>query len=482
MGNPTGFLEYERQDPVKRSIGERLQDYREIERLLSVGELQNQAGRCMDCGIPFCHACGCPVQNLIPDFNDLVYRDQWRYALEVLHSTNNLPEVTGRVCPAPCEPACTLSINQPAVTIRQIELQLVERGWEEGWIQPQPAAAASGHRVAVVGSGPAGLAAAQQLARAGHEVVVFERHDRIGGILRYGIPDFKLEKWIIDRRLEQLEAEGVRFETRVDVGEDISIGYLSRSHSAVVLAGGARVARDLPVPGRDLEGIHFAMPFLIQQNRRLAGDSLSGEAEILAGGKHVIIIGGGDTGSDCIGTSLRQGAESVTQLEIMPKPPPTRDQTTPWPQWPYQLRTSSSQQEGGTRQWEVMTKKFLGRNGRVTGLRCCKVSWDKDPESGQFRMTEVPGSEFDIKADLVLLAMGFTMEGNAGVLGRFGVETDDRHSPVLDRNYMTSVPGVFVAGDLGRGASLVVRAIFDGRQVAAGVDAFLAACGDSRQP
>ena len=478
---PTGFIEYDRENPPKRSIDERLGDYREIEQLLPRTSLHQQAARCMDCGIPFCHAYGCPLHNVIPDFNDMVYRGHWRKALDLLHSTNNFPEFTGRICPAPCESACTLSINQEPVTIKQIELQIVERGWKSGWIRPDPAPEKSGKRVAIVGSGPAGLAAAQQLARCGHDVSVFEKDPAPGGILRYGIPDYKLEKRIVDRRLEQLQAEGVTFENSVEVGEDISIHYLQRSFDAVLLSGGARIPRDLPVPGRDLDGIHFAMPFLKQQNRRnadLAGPV--GEA-ITATGKSVVIIGGGDTGADCLGTSLRQGASDVAQIEIMPKPPPTRDTTTPWPEWPYQLRTSTSHQEGGQRRWSVLTKEFTGDNGHVRALQCCEVEWTTD-DTGRRSFSEKLGTEFELKADLVLLAMGFTNEGNAKVLNAFGLETDARGQAVRDDNCMGTVPGVFVAGDLSQGASLVVRAIADGRSAAAGIDRYLQAKTNGQQP
>ncbi|MGW8321990.1 MAG: glutamate synthase subunit beta, partial [Thermodesulfobacteriota bacterium] len=363
MGKPTGFMIYNRQDPSKRPVGERIRDYREFAAPLTDVELETQAARCMDCGIPFCHVYGCPVKNLIPNWNDMVYRKKGRRALDLLHATNNLPEVTGRVCPAPCEPACTLAINQPAVTIKQIELQIVERGWEEGWIQPEPAVVKTGKRVAIAGSGPAGLAAAQQLARRGHQVVVFERSDRVGGLLRYGIPDFKLEKWVIDRRVEQMVAEGVVFETGVEAGVDISGRYMQRAFDAILLATGAGVARDLDVPGRDLRGICFAMDFLVQQNRRNAGElALPGE-EILAQGKNVVVIGGGDTGSDCIGTARRQGANEIVQIEILSQPPPKRMPDNPWPTWPRVLATSTSQEEGCRRLWDVATKAFLGEEG-----------------------------------------------------------------------------------------------------------------------
>ncbi|NOY82976.1 MAG: glutamate synthase subunit beta [Kiritimatiellaeota bacterium] len=474
MGKPTGFLEYERVDPPKRPKTERVRDFAEVELPLDPEQLQIQAARCMDCGIPFCHMSGCPLRNVIPDFNDMVYRGQWRRALELLHSTNNFPEITGRICPAPCEAACTLSINQPAVTIRQIERQIVERGWETGWIVPEPPAHPSGRRVAVVGSGPAGLAAAQQLTRAGHETTLFEADDRVGGTLRYGIPDFKLDKRVLDRRIAQMSAEGLRIETGVRIGEDISTHYLRRSFDAVLLAGGARTPRDLRIPGRDLKGIHFAMDFLTQQNRRNAGDALPPGTEIRADGKRVLVIGGGDTGSDCVGTALRQGAVDVVQIEIMPQPPVERSPDTPWPLWPHQLRTSSSHEEGGKRLWSVLSKEFVGENNRVAGVRAAKVEWTKAPTTGQMSFREVPGTDFLIETDLILLAMGFTKEGSAEILRGYGVEVDCAGRVVLDAAGMTTLPGVFVAGDLAAGASLVVRAIADGRRVAELIDRFLA--------
>ncbi len=475
MGKPTGFMEYPRRDAPKRPVQERIKDFREIEQRLPAEELATQAARCMDCGIPFCHSSGCPLQNLIPDWNDMVYRGHWRRALDLLHATNNLPEITGRICPAPCEPACTLAINQPAVTIRNIELQIVERGWEEGWIVPGPPAFKTGRRVAIVGSGPAGLAAAQQLARSGHAVTVFEKADRIGGILRYGIPDFKLEKWVIDRRLQQMMAEGVVFEPGVTVGRDISIRYLLRSFDAVLLAGGAMVPRDLDVPGRHLAGIHFAMDFLTQQNRRVAGDRIAAKEDITAAGRDVVIIGGGDTGADCVGTSIRQGANSVTQIEILAKPPAEQNPATPWPLWPNVLRSSTSHQEGCERQWSVATKEVLGdKSGRVRALRVVDVEWVPAKDSGgRVTCREVPGSEREIAAGLVLLAMGFTREGNASTLGAFGVATADDCTARLDENFMSCVPGVFVAGDLSKGASLVVRAISEGRLAAEGINRYL---------
>ena len=473
MAKPTGFLEYPRQDAPKRPVAERIQDFKAVEQPLPEAALETQAARCMDCGIPFCHMMGCPLKNLIPEWNDLVYRRQWREALELLHGTNNFPEITGRICPAPCEAACTLGANDKPVTIRQIELALVERGWAEGWITPKPAAAVSGKRVAIVGSGPAGLAAAQQLARAGHRVRVYETDDRIGGVLRYGIPDFKLEKGVLDRRIRQMEQEGVAFETRVRIGEDIATPYLRRAYDAVLFTGGARGPRDMQAPGRELAGVHFAMEFLTQQNRLVAGDVIAADALISAKGRRVLVIGGGDTGADCVGTSVRQGAAGILQVEILPRPPEKRDPATPWPLWPNMLRTSSSHEEGGERRWSVQTREFLGKNGRLCGVRAVEVEWKKDGK-GRFMPTEKAGSEFEIPCDLALLAMGFTKEGNAALLNRFGIETTPACDPVLDANGMTNLPGFFVAGDLSKGASLVVRAIQDGRTAAANVNRWLA--------
>jgi NAD(P)H-dependent glutamate synthase small subunit len=427
----------------------------------------------MDCGIPYCHTFGCPLRNLIPDWNDAVYKKQWRRALDLLHATNNLPEVTGRVCPAPCEPACTLSINQPAVTIKHIELEIIEHGWERGWVQPEPAPRKTGRKVAVIGSGPTGLAAAQQLARAGHEVVVFEKADRPGGILRYGIPDFKLEKSVIDRRLEQMRAEGVVFETGVEAGTDLSPRYLRRTFDALLIAAGARVPRDLKIPGRDLRGIHFAMPFLAQQNRRNAGAVIPPEESITAKDKNVVVLGGGDTGADCIGTARRQGAKEIYQLELLPKPPRERALDNPWPTWPLILRSSTSHEEGCARLWSVNTKEFIGESGAVRGLRCVKIEWSEPDEIGRRQFKEVPGSEFEFKADLVLLALGFTRVEHGPLLSEFGLATDDRGNLKVDAGFMTTCPGVFAAGDSVMGASLVVRAIDLGRQAAAAISRYL---------
>jgi len=472
VGKPTGFLEIERKDRGYEPIKERTRHYREFVIPLTDQDVARQGARCMDCGIPFCHE-GCPVNNIIPDWNDLVYRGNWRTAIDVLHSTNNFPEFTGRICPAPCEAACTLNIDDVPVTIKTIECAIIDRAWQEGWVRPQPPAHTTGKAVAIVGSGPAGLACAQQLARVGHEVTVFEKQDRIGGLLRYGIPDFKMEKQFIDRRIEQMEAEGVRFRANTCIGLDIPAMKLLGDYDAVVLAGGAEKPRDLPVPGRDLDGVHFAMDFLPQQNRRVAGDTVPQDGAISAHGKHVVVIGGGDTGSDCIGTSIRQGALSVTQLEILPRPPEKEDKALTWPQWPNKMRTSSSQEEGARREWAVGTKTLHGRGGRVSGLTAVRVAWDRDDKGG-WQMKEIPGSEFDLQADLVLLAMGFVGPVSEGMLDQMGVAKDVRGNVAADTtNYRTSIDKIFTAGDMRRGQSLVVWAIREGRQAARAVDEYL---------
>ena len=475
MGRPTGFLEIERRDRPYDKPDIRRRSWKEFVKPLPEGETRKQAARCMDCGIPFCHD-GCPVSNLIPDWNNLVHRDQWRAALRVLQATNNFPEFTGRICPAPCEAACTLNIDDNPVTIKTIECAIVDRGWQEGWIEPVTPSRRTGKRVAVVGSGPAGLACAQQLARAGHAVRLFEKSDRIGGLLRYGIPDFKMEKWLIDRRVDQLKAEGVIFCTGVEIGVDLEIAELTEEFDAVAMTGGAEAPRDLEVPGRELGGIDFAMDFLPQQNKRRAGDSEARAAPhgtITAEGKHVVVIGGGDTGSDCIGTSVRQGAALITQLEILSRPPERENKALTWPDWPMKLRTSSSQEEGCERDWSVLTKRAIGQDGRVSALECVRVEWTKD-SAGRFTIQEIPDSSFTLKADLVLLAMGFLGPWRAGMIEQSGVELDPRGNVRANTiDYRTSVPKFFAAGDMRRGQSLVVWAIREGRQCARAIDEFL---------
>ncbi|MBX7247183.1 MAG: glutamate synthase subunit beta [Candidatus Sumerlaeaceae bacterium] len=477
MGKVTGFLEIRRQATKGRPAVERLNDYKQVYNDPPQELVQQQGARCMDCGIPFCHT-GCPLGNIIPDWNDLTYRNRWREAIDVLHATNNFPEFTGWVCPAPCEAACVLGINDDPVTIKQIELAIVDHAFKEGWIKPMVPKVRTGKKVAVVGSGPAGLACAQQLNRAGHQVTVFERADRIGGLLTYGIPDFKLEKWVVNRRLNILAEEGITFRTSTNVGVDVTAEELRKSFDAIVLCGGSTRPRDLPVPGRELDGIHYAMDFLPQQNRRVAGDAQIPGREISAKGKNVIIIGGGDTGSDCLGTSLRQGARSVQQFELLPKPPAQRSEEMPWPTYPMILRTSSSHEEGEksgklTREWSVNTKSFSGRNGKVEKLHGVRLEWTKPSGGGRPQMAEVPGSEFVLDADLVLLAMGFVGPETDGVISQLGTKLDDRGNLACDRDYMSSVPGVFAAGDVRRGQSLVVWAISEGRQAARGVDKYL---------
>ena len=475
MGKPTGFLEIDRHDRGYEKAARRVKNFREFTKPLEARELNDQAARCMDCGIPFCHT-GCPVNNMIPDWNNLVYREQFQDALIVLHSTNNFPEFTGRICPAPCEASCTLNIDDNPVTIKTIECAIVDRGWEEGWIVPEPAARQTGKRVAVVGSGPAGMACAQQLARAGHAVTLFEKNDRIGGLLRYGIPDFKMEKHLIDRRIAQMEAEGVEFRANVEVGVTVTVDALLAEYDAVALTGGAEWPRDLSVPGRSLEGIHYAMDFLTQQNKRNAGDdeaTASGSARISAQGKHVVVIGGGDTGSDCIGTSARQGAASITQIEIMPKPPVRENKAMVWPDWPTKLRSSHAHEEGVARDWSVLTRDAVGEDGRITALDCAHVEWVKG-EDGRTRMVEMPDSGFQLKADLVLLAMGFLGPHRNALLEQAGVELDQRGNVAANMvEYKTSRDRLFAAGDMRRGQSLVVWAIREGRQCASAIDKVL---------
>jgi glutamate synthase (NADPH/NADH) small chain len=473
MGKPTGFLEARRAATPYRPVEERLRDWREVQGNFTRQQARTQGARCMDCGIPFCNS-GCPLGNIIPDWNDLVYRDRWREALARLHSTNNFPEITGLVCPAPCEAACVLGINDDPVTIKQIEWEIARRGWEEGWIEPRRPARRTGRSAAVVGSGPAGLAAAQQLTRAGHTVTVFEKNDRLGGLLRYGIPEFKLEKRIVELRLEQMRAEGVSFQTGVRVGADLSAADLRRSFDAVLLCTGSEQPRDLPIEGRELGGVHFAMDFLTQQNRRDAGDASFPEGEILATGRRVVILGGGDTGSDCVGTSHRQLAKSVTSVELLERPPDDRSPSTPWPGWPLMFRTSSSHEEGGEREFGVLTKRFEGDSGRVARLHCVRVRFGDSDASGRPRLLEVPDSEFELPADLVLLAMGFVHPVHEGLLSELGVKLDGRGNVAADeRSFATSEPGVFAAGDCRRGQSLVVWALWEGREAARAVDRYL---------
>jgi glutamate synthase (NADPH/NADH) small chain len=477
MGKVTGFLEYQRLAEAAENKDERVKHYREFVLHLTDQEAGQQGARCMDCGIPFCMT-GCPINNIIPDWNDLVYRQNWKQAIETLHSTNNFPEFTGRVCPAPCEAACTLNINNDPVGIKSIEHAIIDKAWEEGWVGAEPSSGRTGKKVAVVGSGPAGLACAQQLARAGHDVVLMEKNDRIGGLLRYGIPDFKMEKHLIDRRMEQMQDEGVRFQPNTHVGgkgpNAVSAASLLKEYDAVVLSGGAEQPRDLPIPGRELAGVHFAMEFLPQQNKVVAGDRVPNQ--IMATGKHVVVIGGGDTGSDCVGTSNRHGAASVTQFELMPQPPEQENKPLVWPNWPLKLRTSSSHEEGCNRDWAVATKAFVGEDGKVKALKAVRVEWKEG------KMSEVPGSEWELKADLVLLAMGFLGPVQGGLLEQFGVEKDPRSNVKADtegpRAYATSVPKVFAAGDMRRGQSLVVWAIREGRQCARAVDEFLMGTSD----
>jgi glutamate synthase (NADPH/NADH) small chain len=473
MGKSDGFLEFKRALAPKRPVAERLKDYREIAGPLLSEEIKRQGARCMDCGIPFCHAVGCPVSNLIPEWNDAVYRGQWRDAYERLSLTNNLPEVTGRVCPAPCEAACTLAINAAPVTIEQLELAIIEKAFAEGWVKPEPPKHETGKRIAVIGSGPTGLTSAQQLRRLGHRVTVFEKSSRIGGLLRFGIPDFKLEKEVLDRRIEQMKAEGVQFETNVEAGVSIPAEELRKNFDVILLAMGAGAPRDLKVPGRELPGVHYAMEFLTLSNKSVSGE-VSGDPVLSAKGKTVLVIGGGDTGSDCVGTSNRQGAKKVYQFEILPKPREWKEPWNPvWPQWPLILRTSTSHEEGCERDWAITTRKFTEKDGRVHEVHCARVEWTLDKASGQYSMKEIPGSEFVLQADLVLLAMGFVHVEHSKLLTDLGVQYDARGNVQTDINYRSSVPGVFAAGDTVRGASLVVWAISQGRQAAQAVDFFL---------
>jgi len=476
MGKVTGFLEIKRELAARRPVEERLNDWSQVYQDADDKLVQSQGARCMDCGIPFCHT-GCPLGNIIPDWNDLVYRDRWQEAIAVLHKTNNFPEFTGWVCPAPCEAACVLGINDNPVTIKQIELSVISHAFREGWIKPEPPKVRTGKMIAVIGSGPAGLACAAQLNKVGHTVTVFERADRIGGLLTYGIPDFKMEKWLVKRRLDLMVAEGITFKTNANVGVNVSVDELRANFDAVVLAGGATQARDLPVPGRELDGIHFAMDYLPQQNRRVAGDTIT-EMEITAKGKHVVILGGGDTGSDCHGTALRQGAISVSSWELLPKPPAERNDSMPWPYWPMILRTSSSHEEGGMRDWSVNTKRFSGRDGKVETLHAVRLEFGAPDATGRRPMSEVPGSEFEVKADLVLLALGFLGPQKSGMIEQLGLKLDPRGNVLADQNYMTSIPGIFSAGDMRRGQSLVVWAITEGRQAAHGVDKYLMGSSD----
>ncbi|MCC6729042.1 MAG: glutamate synthase subunit beta [Chthonomonadales bacterium] len=479
MADPRGFLTYKRETASRRPVEERVRDWREVYLEMEPDRLRRQAARCMDCGVPFCHQ-GCPLGNIIPDWNDLIYRNRWREALDRLHATNNFPEFTGRLCPAPCEAACVLGINQPAVTIKQIEQSIIDHAFAEGWVVAEPPARRTGRSVAVVGSGPAGLAAAQQLNRAGHSVTVFERADRIGGLLRYGIPDFKLEKSVLDRRLRVMAEEGIVFRPGIDVGEDVTAEELRARFDAICLACGSTAPRDLSVPGRELDGVHFAMELLTQQNRLNAGDGLAdGERRISAEGKHVVIIGGGDTGADCLGTVHRQGAASVVQIELLPRPPDERDETMPWPLYPMVLRSTAAHEEGGDRDWRINTRAFSG-DGRVERLHCVRVEFGARGPDGRRPMAEAPGSEFHIEADLVLLAMGFLGPRHTGLLDRLGVDYDPRGNVRCDSSYMTSVPGVFAAGDTRRGQSLIVWAIAEGREAARCADAYLV--GSSQLP
>ncbi|HEY1303770.1 MAG TPA: glutamate synthase subunit beta [Vicinamibacterales bacterium] len=477
MGKPTGFIEIHRKKHPTRPVTERIHDWREVYLPYPAGELEAQGARCMDCGIPFCHQ-GCPLGNLIPDWNDLVYRDRWQAAIERLHATNNFPEFTGKLCPAPCEGACVLGINEDPVTIKSVEASIIDRAWDEGWVTPRPPTSRTWKKVAIVGSGPAGLAAADQLNRAGHSVTVFEKSDRIGGLLRYGIPEFKMEKRFLDRRLAVMEAEGVVFRAGINVGVDVPADRLRADYDAVLLAGGAGQPRDLPVPGRELRGVHFAMDYLTLQNRRCEGDDIPDDRFITAHDKHVVIIGGGDTGADCLGTAHRQGARLVHQLELLPMPPLERAAENPWPQWPNIFRVSTAHEEGGERVYSVSTERFSGRNGEVRALHATKVEMKRDPSTalgagGRVQFVPVPGSSFEIKTELVLLAMGFVGPEKSALLRDLGVTLTNRGNVGRDQAWMTNVPGVFTAGDMQRGQSLIVWAIAEGRSAARAIDAYL---------
>ena len=472
MGKATGFMEFEPRDRTYRPAEERVKHYNEFVIPLSEKQLSRQGARCMDCGIPYCHN-GCPVNNIIPDWNDLVYRGNFRKAIEVLHSTNNFPEFTGRICPAPCQEACTLNLDDQPVTIKTIECATIDKAWEKGWIKPQLPEHKTGKKVAVIGAGPAGMAAAQQLARAGHDVTLFEKNAKIGGLLRYGIPDFKMEKHLIDRRQIQMEQEGVTVRTNTNIGVDVTTDELDKEFDAIILSGGSESPRNLPVPGRETNGIHFAMDFLTQQNRRVSGEDFDEVKEISAADKNVVVIGGGDTGSDCVGTSFRQGAASVTQLEIMPQPPEKENKRLTWPDWPMKMRTSTSHEEGVTRDWSITTKNFIDAKGSVTGIQTVRVEWQND-EDGRMQMSEVDGSADSLPADLVLLAMGFVHPTHEGLIENLKVELDESGNVKANTDdYQTSLPEVFAAGDIRRGQSLVVWAIREGRQCARAVDEFL---------
>ncbi|RME93892.1 MAG: glutamate synthase subunit beta [Bacteroidetes bacterium] len=471
MADPKGFLKYTRELPNTRPVAERLKDYQELYEEFPVEKTITQAARCMDCGVPFCHH-GCPLGNIIPEFNDAVFEEDWQQAYDILSSTNNFPEFTGRICPAPCEAACVLGINQPPVAIEHIEKNIAEVAFERGYVRPLPPVIRTGKQVAIVGSGPAGLAAADQLNKAGHTVTVFERADRIGGLLRYGIPDFKLDKKVIDRRLAVMESAGIRFKTNANVGDNVPVGHLLSDFDAVLLCGGSTIPRDLPIPGRELAGTHFAMDFLTQNNKRVAGDELSGVEAILATDKHVVVIGGGDTGADCVGTANRQGAKSVTQIEIMGKPPVERDPNS-WPNWPMILRSSTSHEEGCNREWALLTKEIIGNEaGHIRAIKTVRVVWDKDPETGRMGMQEVAGTEQEIPCDLLLIAAGLLHPQKRGMIEQLGLKLDARGNVLAD-NYQTSVPKIFAAGDMRRGQSLVVWAISEGREAAKAVDTFL---------